>query len=176
MSFFQHYRFSQVGLALQEIIDEMIEAETMDEDTQNMLLLQFDKVRACGRERSGEGGWNEGGACWVGAPRSPYSFSVWGGWAVSCCWGGGRGAQVTKGNGLNEAGGTRGRRPPCVFFLCAPRLMRSLRCRLPLLLGAGGGRPGGLTDGPMALREWLCLGLTCPSGPRARLFPYPRLR
>lgn len=45
MSFFQHYRFSQVGLALQEIIDEMIEAETMDEDTQNMLLLQFDKVR-----------------------------------------------------------------------------------------------------------------------------------
>lgn len=61
MSFFQHYRFSQVGLALQEIIDEMIEAETMDEDTQNMLLLQFDKVRACGRERSGEGGWNEGG-------------------------------------------------------------------------------------------------------------------
>ncbi|GAB0494838.1 hypothetical protein MMPV_006134 [Pyropia vietnamensis] len=44
MSFFQHYRFSQVGLALQEIIDEMIEAETLDEDTQNMLLLQFDKA------------------------------------------------------------------------------------------------------------------------------------
>lgn len=52
MSFFQHYRFSQVGLALQEIIDEMIEAETMDEDTQNMLLLQFDKVRGR-RERRG---------------------------------------------------------------------------------------------------------------------------
>lgn len=37
---------------MQEIIDEMIEAETMDEDTQNMLLLQFDKVRGR-RERRG---------------------------------------------------------------------------------------------------------------------------
>lgn len=53
MSFFQHYRFSQVGLALQEVIDEMIEAETMDEDTQNMLLLQFDKVRGRRRRRGG---------------------------------------------------------------------------------------------------------------------------
>jgi len=47
MSFFQHYRYSQVGLALQEVMDEMVEADMLDVETQNMMLLQFDKVR-CG--------------------------------------------------------------------------------------------------------------------------------
>jgi len=45
MSFFQHYRYSQVGLALQEVMDEMVEADMLDVETQNMMLLQFDKVR-----------------------------------------------------------------------------------------------------------------------------------
>ncbi|OSX78682.1 hypothetical protein BU14_0103s0027 [Porphyra umbilicalis] len=44
MSFFQHYRYSQVGLALQEVMDEMVEADLLDVDTQNMMLLQFDKA------------------------------------------------------------------------------------------------------------------------------------
>lgn len=61
MSCFQHYRFSTVGLALQEVLDEMVEKGTVCGDAAAQLLLVFDQVRLA-RSCSG-GGEGTRGRC-----------------------------------------------------------------------------------------------------------------
>ncbi|GAB0494837.1 hypothetical protein MMPV_006133 [Pyropia vietnamensis] len=44
MAFFQHYRFSTVGLALQEVLEDIVDAGAMGGDTPARLLLLFDQA------------------------------------------------------------------------------------------------------------------------------------
>eukprot|EP00180_Rhodochaete_pulchella_P001261 Plantae.Rhodophyta-Rhodochaete_pulchella.ctg2075.p2 GENE.Plantae.Rhodophyta-Rhodochaete_pulchella.ctg2075~~Plantae.Rhodophyta-Rhodochaete_pulchella.ctg2075.p2 ORF type:complete len:112 (+),score=31.42 Plantae.Rhodophyta-Rhodochaete_pulchella.ctg2075:683-1018(+) len=46
MAFFQHYRYSTIGMELDDVISELMDEGSMDQDQANMVQLEFDKAMA----------------------------------------------------------------------------------------------------------------------------------